>query len=100
MLPVVAHNLLESIRLVGAAARLFAEKCIDGITANEERCRSFVEQSLAMSTALTPVIGYEKAAAISNRAYETGKTIREVAIEEQVLPEKDLEKLLDPRRMT
>ncbi|MBW1896461.1 MAG: class II fumarate hydratase [Deltaproteobacteria bacterium] len=100
MLPVVAHNLLESIRLVGAAARLFAEKCIDGITANEERCRSFVERSLAMSTALTPVIGYEKAAAISNKAYKTGKTIREVAMEEQILPEKDLEKLLDPMNMT
>jgi fumarate hydratase class II len=100
MVPVVAHNLLESIRLVAAAARLFAEKCTDGITANEERCRSFVEQSLALSTALTPVIGYEEAAAISNKAYKTGKTIREVAIEAQVLPEKDLERLLDPLKMT
>jgi fumarate hydratase class II len=51
------------------------------MTANEARCRSFIEQSLAMSTALSPVIGYEKAAAISNKAYQTGKTIREVAIE-------------------
>jgi len=100
MLPVVAHNLLESIRLLGAAARLFAEKCIDGMTANEERCRSFIEQSLAMSTALSPVIGYEKAAAISNKAYQTGKTIREVAIEESVLPESELDELLDPLKMT
>jgi fumarate hydratase class II len=100
MLPVVAHNLLESIRLLGAAARLLAEKCIDGITPNEERCRSFVEQSLALSTVLTPVIGYERAAEISNKAYKTGKTIREVAIEEQVLSEIELKKLLDPAKMT
>jgi fumarate hydratase class II len=100
MLPVVAHNLLESIRLLAAATRLFAEKCIDGMTANEARCRSFIEQSLAMSTALSPVIGYEKAAAISNKAYQTGKTIREVAIEESVLPESELDELLDPLKMT
>jgi fumarate hydratase class II len=100
MLPVVAHNLLESIRLVSAVARLFAEKCIDGITANEERCKSFVERSLAMSTALAPVIGYEKAAALSNLAYKTGKTIREVALEENILPKRELDRLLNPRRMT
>jgi fumarate hydratase class II len=100
MLPVVAHNLLESIRLVSAAARLFAEKCIDGITANEARCRDFIEKSLAMSTALVPVIGYEKAAAIAQEAYKTGKTVRGVAMEQKVLPEAQLEELLDPVRMT
>jgi fumarate hydratase class II len=100
MLPVVAHNLLESIRLVSAAARLFAEKCIDGITANEARCRDFIEKSLAMSTALVPVIGYEKAAAIAQEAYKTGKTVRGVAMEQKVLAEAQLEELLDPVRMT
>ncbi|MBW2566827.1 MAG: class II fumarate hydratase [Deltaproteobacteria bacterium] len=100
MLPVVAHNLLESIRLVSAAARLFAEKCIDGITANEERCRAFLENSLAMSTGLVPVIGYEKAAEIAQEAHRTGKTVRDVAMEQKVLPETQLEELLDPIRMT
>jgi fumarate hydratase class II len=100
MLPVVAHNLLESIRLVGAAAKLFAEKCIDGITANEDRCRAFLENSLAMSTGLVPVIGYEKAAEIAGEAYRKGKTVREIATEQKVLPETQLEELLDPIRMT
>jgi fumarate hydratase class II len=100
MLPVVIHNLLESIRLVSAAAKLFAEKCIDGITANEDRCRAFLENSLAMSTGLVPVIGYEKAAEIAQEAYRTGKTVRDVAMEQKVLPETQLEELLDPIRMT
>ena len=100
MLPVVAHNLLESIRLVSAAAKLFAEKCIDGITANEDRCRAFLENSLAMSTGLVPVIGYEKAAEIAREAHRTGKTVRDVAMEQKVLPKTQLEELLDPIRMT
>jgi fumarate hydratase class II len=100
MLPVVIHNLLESIRLVSAAAKLFAEKCIDGITANEDRCRAFLENSLAMSTGLVPVIGYEKAAEIAREAHRTGKTVRDVAMEQKVLPKTQLEELLDPIRMT
>ncbi len=100
MLPVVAHNLLESIKLISAAAKLFAEKCIDGITANEDRCRAFLENSLAMSTGLVPVIGYEKAAEIAQEAHRTGKTVRDVAMEQKVLPETQLEELLDPIRMT
>lgn len=100
MLPVVAHNLLESIRLVSAAAKLFAEKCIDGITANEDRCTASLENSLAMSTGLVPVIGYERAAAIAQEALRTGKTVRGVAMEQKVLPEAQLEELLDPIRMT
>ena len=100
MLPVIAHNLLQSIRLLGSVAKIFAEKCINGITANEARCRAFVENSLAMCTALAPVIGYEKAAAIAKEAHTTGKTVREVAMEEKVLPEAQLKELLDPLKMT
>ncbi len=100
MLPVVAHNLLESIQILSIAARIFAEKCIKGITANEERCRAFIENSLAMSTALVPAIGYEKASLIAKEAYETGKTVRELAMLQKVLPEAELKKLLDPMRMT
>ena len=100
MLPVIAHNLLQSIRLLGSVAKIFAEKCINGITANEARCRAFVENSLAICTALAPVIGYEKAAAIAKEAHTTGKTVREVAMEEKVLPDAQLKELLDPLKMT
>lgn len=100
MLPVIAYNLLQSIRILGAAAKIFAEKCIDGITANEARCKALIEYSLAMCTALAPVIGYEKAAAIATKASRTGKTVREVAREGKVLPEEQLKELLDPIKMT
>ena len=100
MLPVIAHNLLQSIRFLGSVAKIFAEKCINGITANEARCRAFVENSLAICTALAPVIGYEKAAAIAKEAHTTGKTVREVAMEEKVLPDAQLKELLDPLKMT
>jgi fumarate hydratase class II len=94
MLPVIAHNLLQSIELLASAGKLFAEKCVDGITANEHRCQAFVEKSLAMCTTLAPVIGYEKAAAIAKEAYGTGRTVREVATEKKVLPEAELAELL------
>ena len=100
MLPVIAHNLLESIRILASVAKLFAEKCINGITANHARCKAFIENSLAMCTALAPVIGYEKAASIAKDAYKTGKTVREVAREERVMPEEQLNELLDPLKMT
>ena len=100
MLPVIAHNLLQSISILGSAAKIFAAKCIDGTTANEARCRSLIENSLAMCTALAPVIGYERAAAIAKEAYRTGKTVREVSMEEKVLPEAQLKELLDPLKMT
>ena len=100
MLPVIAHNLLQSISILGSAAKIFAEKCINGITANEARCKDIIENSLSMCTALAPVIGYERAAAIAKEAYRTGKTVREVSIEEKVLPEAQLKELLDPLKMT
>jgi len=100
MLPVIAYNLLYSIKLLSASATIFAEKCVDGISANEARCRAFIEESLAMCTALAPVLGYEQAAAIAKEAYATGKTVREVAMGRKVLPEEELEKLLDPMNMT
>ena len=100
MLPVIAHNLLQSINILGSAAKIFAEKCINGITANEAKCKDIIENSLSMCTALAPVIGYERAAAIAKEAYRTGKTVREVSMEEKVLPEAQLNELLDPLKMT
>ncbi len=100
MLPVMAYNLLQSIELLASASKNFAVRCVEGIEANEERCQSLIEQSLAMCTALAPEIGYEAAAKIAKDAYKTGKTVREMALEQKVLPEKRLRELLDPWRMT
>ena len=100
MLPVMAYNLLQSIELLATVSDNFAAKCVEGITANKERCQSLIEQSLAMCTALAPEIGYEAAAKLAKEAYRSGKTVREVAKEQKVLSEKRLDELLDPWRMT
>ncbi len=100
MMPMMAYNCLESIRLLGSAARTFAEKCVDGIDVDAERCSELVERSLAMCTSLVPEIGYDKSAAIAKEAYRTGKTVRQVALEQGVLEEKKLNEVLDPTSMT
>lgn len=100
MMPMMAHNLLQSIDLLTNAIDLFDERCLQGLVADRERCEGLIEESLAMCTALAPVIGYDKAAEIAKKAHETGKTVRAVALEEEVLPEYELEHLLDPRPMT
>ncbi len=100
MMPMMAHNCLESIRLLGSAARTFGEKCVDGIDVDAERCSELVEQSLAMCTSLVPEIGYDKSAAIAKEAYRAGKTVRQVALDQGVLDEKKLNDVLDPTSMT
>ena len=80
MLPVIGRNLLDSLRLLSAAARLLADKCVAGITANTARLRQLAESSPSIVTALNPYVGYEAAAAIAHEALETGATIREVTI--------------------
>ncbi len=100
MLPVMASNLLESIEILANASRNFAERCIDGLEIDEERTASMIEKSLAMVTSLAPVIGYDKAAAIAKEAHQSGRTVREVTREQKVLSDEELDKLLDPMRMT
>ncbi len=100
MMPVMAYNLLQSIDLLSNAARVFADRAVAGITANRERCEGLVEQSLAMCTSLAPVVGYDKAAEIAKESFKTGKTVRQVAMERKLMPEVELAKTLDPRRMT
>ena len=100
MLPVMASNLLQSIELLGRAADNFSVRCVEGIRADEKRCRDSIEKSLAMCTALAPEIGYDAAAKLAKTAYQTGRTVRQVAMDEQVLPEGRLNELLDPWRMT
>jgi len=100
MMPVMAHNLLQSIDLLANVVEQFNERCLQGLVADRERCEGLIEESLAMCTALAPAIGYDRAAAIAKQAHETGKTVREVALEEKVLSEDKLNQLLDPRPMT
>lgn len=91
MLPVMAYNLLQSIDLLASAADVFAKKCIDGISANRETCAGYIEKSLALATGLVPEIGYDRAAAVSKKAHKSGKTIREVLLEEKILSEKEFD---------
>jgi fumarate hydratase class II len=98
MMPVTAVALLESIDLLAASARNFAQRCITGITATE-RGPALVEQGLMLATALAPEIGYDAAAALAKEAFRTGRTIRELAIEKGIAAER-LDELLDPAAMT
>lgn len=100
MMPVMAYDLLESIELLANASRNFDQRAIRGLEADSERVGAFVEQSLAMCTALAPEIGYEKAAAIAKEAYKTGHTVREVASGMSGLSEDRLNQLLDPHSQT
>lgn len=100
MMPVMAYNTLESIRLLANVVRAFQDKCVSGITANRERCKELVEYSMAMVTSLAPIIGYDRAAEIAKESAKTGKTVREICREKQVLPEADLNRALDPIEMT
>jgi fumarate hydratase class II len=97
-IPLIARNLLQSIRLLASASRLFAEKCVDGIEANLAGCERSAEATLAVATALNPYIGYDKATEIVKQATASGRTLREVAIEAGV-DEETLSKALDLRRI-
>ncbi len=100
MMPVMAYNLLQSIEILTHGALMFSEKCISGIEPNRARIDEMVDKSLALSTALSPRIGYDAASKIAKEAYEKGKTIKEIAYEQNILPEEELKSVLDPRRMT
>jgi fumarate hydratase class II len=100
MMPVMAHNLLQSIHILSTGVRNFARRCISGLEADNRRIEAMIEQSLAMCTSLSPIIGYDEASKIAKEAYESGKTIREVAAQRRVLPGNRLDEVLDPRSMT
>jgi fumarate hydratase class II len=100
MMPVIAHNILQSIRLLTTSADNLVDRCVSGIGANVVRCNEMVEKSLAMCTALAPEIGYDAAAAIAKESYKTGRTVREIAAKKKILPSKRLTEILDPMRMT
>ncbi len=100
MMPVMGQTTLESIHLLASGTRAFVDFCAADMQANIEVCESFVEQSLSMCTSLNPYIGYEKAAKLAKEAFQTGKTIRELCVEQEILPAETLKEALDPMRMT
>lgn len=99
MMPVMADAALESVRLLASALNAFRDLCLADLEANEEACQSAVERSLAMATALNPLVGYETAATLAKEAFKTGKTIRQICQEKNIPPAAELEKALDPWRM-
>jgi fumarate hydratase class II len=100
MLPLIAHNLLGSIAILGNAARVLADKAVAGFTVNWERMAELVEKNPILVTALNPVIGYDRSAQIAKKAYAEGRRMKEVAAEMTGLSAAELDRLLDPRRMT
>lgn len=100
MMPVMAHNILQSISLLAASAKNFAIQCISGIVPNVDRLNALAEASIATCTALAPRIGYDRAAALAKEAFVTGLPLREVARKQQVLPDAELDALLDLMKMT
>ncbi len=100
MLPLIAHNLLQSITILGNVVRIFADKAVAGFTVNRERIAEAVGKNPILVTALNPVIGYDKAAQIAKRAYAEGRSLKEVALEMTDLTAEQLDQLLDPRPMT
>ncbi len=100
MLPVLAHNLLQSITLLASGSRLLADKAIAGTVANRERMAGLIDKNPILVTALNPVIGYDKAAAAAKQAYAQGRTIREVVVELGYLSDEEAARLLDARPMT
>lgn len=100
MMPLMAHNLLESIRLLANAADGFCGRCVEGIEADRARCEETAEHSLSLITVLAPRIGYDAAAAVAKEALAEGKSIREICAEKKLLPPDELDAALDLRAMT
>jgi fumarate hydratase class II len=100
MMPTMGHTTLESIHLLTSGSNAFIEFCLNGMTANESVCEASVEQSLSMVTSLNPHIGYEKASKLAKEAFASGKTIRELCVEQSILPADTLREALDPMSMT
>ncbi len=100
MMPTMAWNVLHAAEILKNTMRVLAEKCVDGITANEARCRYYANATVAIAAALNPYIGYAAAAEIAKESVKTGRTVTEIALERKLLDEKLLREILDPYRMT
>ncbi len=100
MMPVLAHNLIESAEILGSAATVLREKAIEGLVADEDRTTELLERNIIVVTALAPKIGYDLAAKVAKEAFASGRTVRDVALEMEVLPPDELDASLDVRKMT
>ena len=97
--PMIIHNVLQSAQLLADAGRSFAQRCVTGIGANEAVIAHHLENSLMLVTALAPELGYDKAASVAKRAFNEGKTLRAVVLDEKLLSEEDFDRLVDPKKM-
>ncbi len=100
MIPVIAWNVLASLDLLARSVRLFSARCVAGLQADAERCADLVELSLALATALVPRLGYDASAAVAREAVATGKTVRQLVRDKGIIPDDELDRLLDARAMT
>ena len=98
--PLIAHNILQSIEIMGDSAKTFALYCVKGIKADKKKIKSYLDNSLMLVTALTPKIGYDKAANIAKLAHKKGTTLKEEVIKAGLLKEKEYDKIMDPMKMT
>jgi fumarate hydratase class II len=98
--PVMARNLLESVALLTNVCRLFADRCVDGIEADEERCLAYAESSPSLGTSLNPHLGYERAAELVKASVRTGRSIRELVLDEGLMADTELDRALDVLGMT
>jgi aspartate ammonia-lyase len=100
MMPLIAWNLTFSMELLRNCVQKFTESCINGIEANEKRCRNYLDQSLGLVTVLAPYIGYNASAAIAKESITSGRSIREIVLEQKLIPEADLDKIMQPQHLT
>ena len=98
-MPLMAHCLHESIHCLANGANVFAEKCVDGLEADEDHCRELVDKSLMLVTALNPHIGYDQAASVAKEALATGRTLRDIVLERKLMGASALDRALDPTSM-
>ena len=98
--PLIAHNILQSIEIMSDSAKTFALYCVKGIKADKKKIKSYLDNSLMLVTALTPKIGYDKAANIAKLAHKNGTTLKEEVIKAGLLKEKEYDKIMDPMKMT
>jgi len=100
MMPVIAHALLQSLDILARGIAAFTSRCVAGIQADAERCRRYAEETVALVTALSPRIGYERAAGLAAEVWSSGRSLREAVAAQGLLTPAELSDLLDPRRLT
>jgi fumarate hydratase, class II len=100
MMPVITHNIVFGLIIVGNASRTLAERCVDGIEADAKQCAYWLERSPALVTALAPKIGYAEAAKLAKEAVASGLTVKELVIKKRLLEGAELDEVLDLRAMT